>query len=292
MRLFLTLVVSLFIFTVAYSQHDDITRLSQAVSEDSLDFDAVRQLVEIYIEQRNYASADNILSEYLAKSAKQNAYATYLQGRLLDLKENVNGAIDKYLRAIEMDSTLWQAYRDIAYLYDIFSEYETMNSMLQKSIDFAPIPESLYYDYAYSFDMMGQLDSAEYYYHKAIDFDSLDYQAYLNLGAIMGLSGNLDSAKFLLEKSVMINPGSPEAFYNLGEVSISLGLFDDAAGSFQHALALDSGLFAAKKRLGDVYEIMGDSGMARLYYEDFLDSAPIIYMDDINEVRLKLDNYK
>ncbi|UCC79066.1 MAG: tetratricopeptide repeat protein [Candidatus Zixiibacteriota bacterium] len=291
MRLFITLLTLLCIFNVADTD-DNIPRLNRAVSENPDDFDAVRQLVEIFIEQRNYASADSILSEYLAKSAKQDAYATYLQGRLLDLKEDVNRAIDKYLQAIEMDSTLWQACRDLAYLYDIFSEYETMNSMLQKSIDFAPIPESLYYDYGYSFDMMGRLDSAEYYYHRAIDFDSLDHQAYLNLGAIMGLSGNLDSAKFLLEKAVMINPGSPEAFYNLGEVSVSLGLFDNAAGYFQQALALDSGLFAAKKRLGDIFEIMGDSGMARLYYEDFLNSTPIIYMDDINEVRLKLDNYK
>ncbi|UCE66288.1 MAG: tetratricopeptide repeat protein [Candidatus Zixiibacteriota bacterium] len=289
MRSIITVVVSLFI--TAFGQTDDnIPRLNRAVSENPDDFDSVRQLIEIYIEQRNYTSADSILNEYM-KYEKQNAHAVYLKARLLDLTENIDEAMIEYHQAIDLDSTLWEAYRDLAYLYDIFSKYETMNNLLNKAVKFTPVSESLYYDYGYSFDMLGRLDSAEYYYQKAIDFDSLDHQACLNLGAIMGLGGNLDSAKFLLEKAVMINPDSPEAFYNLGEIDISLGLFHNAAGSFQQALALDSGLFAAKKRLGDIFEVMGDSGMARLYYEDFLNSAPIIYMDDINEVRQKLEKY-
>jgi tetratricopeptide (TPR) repeat protein len=290
MKLFITLIIILCIFNLADSD-DNIPRLNRAVSENPDDFDSARQLVEIYIQQRNFTSADSVLQNYM-NYGEENGYAVYLEARILDLTENIEKAMSKYWEAIDLDSTLWPAYRDLAFLYDIFSGYETMNRLLKKALIFAPVPESLYYDYGYTFDMMGRLDSAQHYYQMAIDFDSLDYQAYLNLGAIMGLSGNLDSAKFLLEKAVTINPDSPEAFYNLGEVNVSLGLFDDAAGSFQHALALDSGLFAAQKRLGDIFEIMGDSGMARLYYEDFLNSVPVIYVDDINEVREKLTNYK
>jgi len=290
MRFIITLAASLCIFNTAHPGSDDTPRLNRAVSENSHDFDSVRQLVEIYIQQRNFASADSVLKIY-ARCGEKNGYTVYLEARVLDLTENIEKAMSKYWEAIDLDSTLWPAYRDLAFLYDIFSGYETMNRLLKKALIFAPVPEILYYDYGYTFDMMGQLDSAIYYYQKAIDFDSLDHQAYLNLGAIMGLGGNLDSAKFLLEKAVMINPDSPEAFYNLGEINLSLGLLDNAAGSFQHALALDSGLFAAKKRLGDIFEIMGDSGMARLYYEDFLNSAPTVYIDDINEVRQKLAKY-
>jgi len=291
MRIFFTFLALICFFNISYSRDDDITHLNRAVSDDPCEFAIVEKLVEQYINQQNFISADSVLKQYTSCGEK-NAYAVYLEARILDLTENIEKAMSKYWEAIDLDSTLWPAYRDLAFLYDIFSGYETMNRLLRKALIFAPIPESLYYDYGYTFDMIGQLDSARYYYQNAILFDSLDYQAYLNLGAIIALGGNLDSAKYLSEKAIEINPESPEALFNLGEINLSLGLFNQAAGSFQQALALDPALFAAKKRLGDLYEIMGDSGMARVYFEDFLKSAPIIYIDDIKEVRDKLDQYK
>lgn len=290
MRIFIYVTAFFCLYTSAISQSDRITALNRAISEDPADFDAVEGLVEILLEHENYDMADSILNAYMKNNPK-DARAVYLEARILDLSENIEKAMSKYWEAIDLDSTLWQAYRNLAYLYDIFSGYETMNRLLRKAITYSPGPETLYYDFGYSFDMMGWLDSAQHYYYLAVDFDSLDHQACLNLGAIMGIGGNLDSAKYYTEMALAGNLDSPEAFYNLGEINLSLGLFDEAAGNFQHALALDSGLFAAKKKMGDLYEIMGDSGMARTYYEDFLDSAPIIYIDDINEVRQKLSEY-
>jgi tetratricopeptide (TPR) repeat protein len=62
-----------------------------------------------------------------------------------------------------------------------------------------------------------------------------------------------------------------------------------AIDQFQRALALDPNLVAARKRLGDLYESLGDSEMAAIYYREFLDNAPIIYLDDIDSVKAKLD---
>jgi hypothetical protein len=55
---------------------------------------------------------------------------------------------------------------------------------------------------------------------------------------------------------------------------------------------LNPGIFAARKRLGELHEAMGDSALARIYFEEFLDSVPMIYTDDINEIRDKLDRYE
>jgi len=291
MRILLYITAIICLTSSAISQNDRITALNRAISEDPADFEVVESLVRILMEHENYEMADSVLKEYM-KNDPQNARAVYLEARTLDLSENIEKAMSKYWEAIGLDSTLWPAYRDLAFLYDIFSGYETMNRLMGKAITYSPVPGSLYYDFGYSFDMMGWLDSAQYYYYRAVEFDSLDHQACLNLGAIMGIGGNLDSAKYYTEKALSGNLDSPEAFYNLGEINLSLGLLEQAAENFQHALALDSGLFAAKKKLGDLYEIMGDSGIARIYYREFLETAPIIYMDDINEVRQKLSNYK
>jgi len=180
----------------------------------------------------------------------------------------------------------------LAFLYDIFSDYDKMNRLMGRAIAFAPFPESLYYDYGYTFDMRGRIDSALFYYRKAAEFNQEDYQAWLNIGAIVGINGDLDSAKLYTEKAVSINQDTPEAFYNLGEINLSLGLFEEAISNFQYALALDSKLFEAQKKLGELYEIIGDSGMAFIYFNEFLDSAPILYKEDIEEVRVKLTTYK
>jgi tetratricopeptide (TPR) repeat protein len=290
MRIFIYVTAIFCLYSNAISQSDRITLLNRAIAENPADLAAVEGLVEIFMDLEDYESADSVLKEYM-KNDPKNARAVYIEARILDLSENIEKAMSKYWEAIELDSTLWPAHRDLANLYDIFSGYETMNRLLGKAMIYSPAPGSLYYDFGYSFDMMGWLDSAQYYYYLAVEFDSLDHQACLNLGAIMGIGGNLDSAKYYTEKALAGNLDSPEAFYNLGEINLSLGLFDQAAENFQHALALNSNLFAAKKKLGDLYEIMGDSGMARIYYQDFLDSAPIIYIDDINEVRQKLSQY-
>lgn len=291
MRVILYITSFLCIYSSAISQSDRITALNRAISENPADFQAVEDLVYLLIDHQNYETADSVLNEYL-KTDPRNPGAIYLRARILDLTENIEKAMSEYWKAIDLDSTQWRAYRDLAYLYDIFSGYETMNRLLRKAVMYAPEADSLYYDLGYSYDMLGWLDSAQFYYREAVSFDSLDRQACLNLGAIMGIRGDLDSAKYYTEKALAGNFDSPETYYNLGEINLSLGFFDNAADNFQHALALNSGLFAAKKKLGDLYEIMGDSGMARIYYQDFLDSAPIIYIDEINEVRQKLSQYK
>lgn len=278
-------------FSIAFGQENNLAAAARNVSENPGDFVTAVNTVEMFVEQQDYDAADSVIDEYM-NTYGENAEAVYLQARLLDLTDHIEQAMAKYHQAIAMDSTLWQASRDLAYLNDIFSNYDEMNRLFGRAVNFAPVPGSLYYDYGYTFDMLGELDSAQFYYERALAFDSLDNQAYLNLSAIMGLAGNLDSAKVLCQKAIDINPDSPEAFYNLGEINLSLGLLDDAAAAFKQALALESGLFAAEKKLGEIYEVMGDSGMARIYFEEFIHNAPAVYVDDIMEVKEKLSHYK
>jgi tetratricopeptide (TPR) repeat protein len=286
-----TLTLFLSLISVAGAQDDNLAALTRAAAENPTDFASAANLLETYVEQGNYDAADSVVRGYTILKG-ENAEALYLQARLLDLTEHIEQAMVKYRQAIVLDSTLWQACRDLAYLNDIFSNYENMKRLFGQAIMYAPVPGSLYYDYGYTFDMLGELDSAQYYYNRALAFDSLDHQACLNLSAIMGISGNLDSARYLCRKAIDINPDTPEGFYNLGEINLSLGLLDDAVASFKQALALESELFAAQKKLGEIYEIMGDSGMARIYFEEFIRTAPAIYIDDIIEIEQKLTHYK
>jgi len=240
------------------------------------------------IRAEEYDSAITILENGLS-AGNSSADLLYLLGLANDLNDNIPRAIEYYHRTLETDTLYWPPYRGLGYLFDIFAQYDSMNIYLCKALSLMPYPESLYYDYAYSFDMMGLNDSALWYYHRALDFDSLDSQAMLNIGAVWGRLNNLDSASYYTRRSIQLQPNMAAACYNLAEILIEEHEYEEAIDQFQKALALEPDLVAAKKRLGELYEALGDSAMAEIYFREFVNTAPIIYMQDIESIRLKLE---
>lgn len=276
---------------VSIDASDDIRTLEGRVVEDPHDFESVSELARMYIAQENYQPAEAILKNYLAYDSL-DADALYLYGRVLDYTDNILEAMSYYIMAIERDSSYWQAYRDLALVYDIFADYESMNRFMVSAFTLTPFPESLYYELGYSFDMLEQPDSALVYYRAAVMFDSTDSYALMNLGAIWGNIGDVDSAKVYTEKSVFLNPESPGASFNYAEIMTMTGDTLEAISYFSKAIALESNLFGANKRLGEIFEARGDSAMARIYFEEFLKAAPMIYVEEINEVKDKLSRYR
>jgi len=269
----------------------DIRSLEEIVKNDPRNFEAVSDLVKSYLSQESYEPAEKILLEYLAYDSA-NAEALYLYGRVMDLSDNIMEAMAYYLLAIEKDSTFWTAYRDMAMLYDIFADYQTMNRFILNAFRFSPYPESIYYEVGYSYDMLEEPDSASAYYQLAVKFDSTDSQALMNLGAIWGNNGRIDSASYYTGKSLENNPDSPGANFNYAELMAMRGDTAEAISYFSKAVAIKPDLFAANKRLGELFEARGDSAMAKLYFEEFLKEVPIFYTDDINEIKNKLSLYK
>jgi tetratricopeptide (TPR) repeat protein len=283
--------LSVFFALNSFTQDDEIVRLERNMKENPADFESIEKSAHILIARKNYIACQDILNDYLSIDSI-NAQALYLYGRIMDLTDNIPEAMGYYLLAISHDSTLWRAHRDLAFLYDIFADYENTNRYMKKALSFSATPESLYYDLGYSFDMLDQPDSAMSYYHLALKFDPDDYQASLNMGAIWAGRGEIDSARIYTERSLRTNPDSPEACFNLAEIMAIDGDTAAAISYFSETLALNPGAFAARKRLGELHEALGDSALAKIYFEEFLDSAPLIYVDDISEIRDKLNRYR
>ena len=69
------------------------------------------------------------------------------------------------------------------------------------------------------------------------------------------------------------------------------GNTNGAIENFMKVLALDPRYSPAKLKLGDLYESLGDTGMAKIYYEDFVQTASLLYSDDVTKVKDKLSKY-
>jgi tetratricopeptide (TPR) repeat protein len=245
----------------------------------------------ILIGQAYYDSASQVLRNYVNDNGKDNE-AWYLLGFAYDQKDNLPLAIEYYHKSIDLDSTYFEPSRDLAYLFDVFAQYDSMNFYMRKAVAFSPNPESLYYDFAYSFDMLNNDDSALVYYHKALIGDPGDTDSWLNIGAIWGRKDVIDSARTYTLKTLELDPYNSQACYNYAEILRQDRDYPKAIDNYQKALMLDASMVAVKLRLGDLYESLGDSTMARLYYQEFVDSSRPDYLDDINRIKAKLEKYR
>ena len=283
--------IFLFVFYFhAFGYGSNIDSLQMENNSHPGDSRSCQALAGAYIEEKDYLSAINILRSDLDRDSA-NAQTLYLLGYVLDQTDFLPTAMAYYHKSLQCDSTYWRPYHSLAYLYDIFAQYDSMYYYLQHAIRYAPVPDSIYYDMGYCFDMQGQADSAMLYYYKAAAFDSLDSQAYMNLGAIWGEKGHPDSAKAYTQKSLRLNPNEAEACYNYGGILAGENSFEQAIDYYQKALVLDTSMVAAKAQLGLLYETLGDSAMAHIYYSEFVNSAPPIYSADIEKIQAKLKDY-
>jgi tetratricopeptide (TPR) repeat protein len=247
----------------------------------------VASLADEYLQIGDINAAELLLFQF-TEDNKADSRILYLFGKLNDLKENLPKAVEYYHKAIMDDSSYWRPYLNLAYLFDITLQYDSMNSYLSMALIRSPFPESLYYDFGYSFDMMGHPDSALAYYRLALESDSLDYQAALNIGAIWGIFGKYDSARYYTELSLTANPNISESRYNYAEILSYYSEFEKAISQYQTALALDPSNYGIHKRLGDLFDILGDSLTAEIHFEEFLRLAPPFFRSEIEEVKARL----
>lgn len=267
-----------------YESEDDTSSLDQ---DTVYVVDIARMLID---QEQKYDSAIVLLEDYLPTDSL-NSDAWYLLGFAYDKIDNLALAALYYHQAIALDSLNWGPWRDMAYLFDIFAQYDSMNIYLKQAVDFADAPESLYYDFGYSFDMRNMTDSALVYYHKALIANSNDSDALLNIGAIWG-GINIDSSYVYTRRSLEISPSEPQACYNYAVILSTLNRAPEAVDYYQKTLALDPSIVAAKMQLGLLYESLGDTAMALLYYREFVNTAPVAYLDDINQAKTKLETLR
>lgn len=258
---------------------------------DSVDSLSIINQARFLLDNHDYDSAAVILRGNLATDSL-DAEAWYLLGFAMDKKENLPSAMEYYRRSIALDPLFSRPCRDLAFLFDVFAQHDSMNLYLRRATDLDLHPESLYFDFAYSFDMLGQLDSALAYYHSAIEFDSLDNEAFLNIGAIWGQMENLDSARTYTLRSLQLDSSFAQTCYNYAALLALENHPQEAIDYYQKSLALDPTLVAAKLRLGDLYETLGDSSLARIYFQEFVETAPMIYLDDIEKTKIRLKAYR
>jgi len=288
-------IVLIFILAADYGDPAFLANLEKKAANNPADWQTRLELVELYIQQDNLDEAQKYVLESVVAANDGgdtcNARLYYLWGKVNDLQDNIPEAMEKYTRAIECDSTISDAWQKMGYLHEVFSNYEQMLYCFQKALPSAEDQSGLYYDIGVAYDYLDSLSQAIECYYQSLETGDSIPEAYLNLGVDWELLGHPDSAAHYFEKAIAAGFDNPELYYNMGVMMFDSGVYNEALDNFMRTLALNPYYSPAKLQLGRIYEIMGDSGMARVYFEEFVQTAPILYSDDIKAVKAKLEKY-
>jgi len=98
--------------------------------------------------------------------------------------------------------------------------------------------------------------------------------AYYGLGRVyLATEGNNDEAITCLKKSVELDPGMAKAYFYLGLAELLGERYVEALHSFRSAYDIDRGLVESLYNIAVIYEHLGKSYNAFVYYRRYIDET-------------------
>jgi tetratricopeptide (TPR) repeat protein len=190
-------------------------------------------------------------------------------GVLIAEKNDLDGGLRDYDKAISLDANNWKAYSARGEAMRLKGNLDQAMADHEEAIRLNPNPES-FLNRALAWKAKGDLDRAIADYDDAILLNPNYAPAYAARGAILKLKGDLDRSLADLDKAVSLNPKSATFLYLRGETLRDNGALDKAIADYDEALRLIPGLAAVYATRGLAYEGKGDLAKARADFDKAL----------------------
>jgi len=177
---------------------------------------------------------------YVSIEYYENVIIYVQDANILSKNGQIAEAIDKFLIALESDSTYVFALNGLGNAYLKFKDWEKAELYFQKAMKFGPT-------YAFSYN---------------------------NLANLYVLQGKNDEALPLLLTAMRYDPNSAYINYNIGNLYLEKGKFAIAQSYFKKALKFDKGFCNARYNLAISNWRMKDEASAIQEYEALLTQCP------------------
>ncbi|MFK5891834.1 MAG: sulfotransferase [Pseudomonadota bacterium] len=217
------------------------------------------ELAVIHRKLGEYNDAE-LISRNIVSNSPTNAYAHHIHGSALQCLEQMDGAIDEYKKAIQLDPKFTDAHYFLGNIYQIIGQPELAAESFEKAINLVP------------------------------DF----FEALNNLGAILIDLHRPIEAKNILDRAYKIHPNSNQLLCNIaGLYLIGESDTDKALYYAEQAYKADPDFVDALKLLGKIFYAKPDYNKALEFYQkayDVSNDSDIIgYIAQILERRGEFD---
>jgi serine/threonine-protein kinase len=210
-----------------------------------------------------------------AQSRSAEAQDAYLLGRYhfwRTTERELAEAIRNFDRAIQLDPNFAAAYAGLSDAWRQRGVWgaSTFHGVLPKARAAALKALELDRDLAAAHSALASIltsydwewDASEKHFRTALELDPNNLEAHWGYGILLQVLGRFSEAIAEMERCVALDPLSAVLHSTYGRVLYRARKYPEAKAHLERALELDGEIFAARYRLGDVYEALGDYSRA------------------------------
>lgn len=177
-------------------------------------------------------------------------------------------------RAIELDSSLSDAYKALATAYNYREDYEKAFPLLVKSVELNPTNYQAVGNLGTNYLLRGDLPTALQWEKKGVGMDPKNWIPYQLIGWIYRLLGDLENAESWFLKSLELSPDQYDTYELLGYTYVSQGRPKQALDLITHVLKIDDNDSRVLEAAGLIAHFAGDETNAKAFFQRSIDLNP------------------
>jgi superkiller protein 3 len=224
--------------------------------------------------QRNDFAAAAPLLQAGADAEPGNASIQFNLGFALSQLGRDEAAVAAYLKALEINPELHQAFSNVGVLLVRVDRAPEAVSYLAKAIERRPDDPQILYFYAHALAASGKLEAAIPIYEGAGELDPDEPSIWVELGQAQAQLDQIDEATVSFQKAAAIDPELRSYQLQLAERVEQNGGHDQALGLYRSYLADDPSHVAVRERVGMLLLEMEDYTEAARELEKVVEQSP------------------
>jgi TolB-like protein/Flp pilus assembly protein TadD len=169
------------------------------------------------------------------------------------------------LRALEIDSTLAEAYTSLAYSGTFDREWSIAEQHFQTAMRLKPDYATAHQWHGWHLAFLGQLAAARDEFERAIELDPLSLIINTDYGAILSMLQEYDAAIAQLSRVLELDPDFVRGHNRLGQAYVGKGMLEQAIAHFRRGLELSGGAPRFLGRLGHANAVRGNRAEAERF---------------------------
>jgi tetratricopeptide (TPR) repeat protein len=199
-------------------------------------------------------------------------------GDILVKKEDWEGAIGAYQKAIQLDPNFVWSYYNLAELFTQLNEWDNaikdyknafriqknLPKLSEKLADALQNQAILYSQQAFSFYELAIAENPDQIqnYYKALEINPNNADLYFKLATVFVKNNNLDIALAFYQMAIQIEPNNAQSHFHLGNIFVEKRLFEQAIDSYKRAIELKPDLSIVSRKLAEVLKQKGQVNCA------------------------------
>ena len=264
------------------------TRLHDKATNNPTAFDYYLRGRSLYYKYR-LAANDSAIEQFKLAIALDSNYARAWAG-LGDAFSQKHGRFSREFfwtdssmvastRAIQLDSSLSEAYKALANAYNYREDYEKAFPLLVKSVELNPTNDQAVGNLGTNYLLRGDLPTALQWEKKGVGMNPKNWIPYQLIGWIYRLLGDLENAESWFLKSLELNSEQHDTYELLGYTYVSQGRNKEALDLVPRVLEIGDSDSRVLETAGLIAHFGGDVTNAKKYFQRSIDSNPN-YKDD------------